>query len=114
VTPYPARLGIWASVERETLKGVYGIHPFGTAEVVTVQTALRSYTAWAAHDLFLDGEVGSIEIGKRADIAVWDKDLYTMPANSIRDLRCLMTIFDGKIVYTAPGTEFKQGIGSSH
>ena len=113
VTPYAARLGIWASVERETLKGVYGPHPFGTAEAVTVQTALRSYTAWAAHDLFLD-DVGSIEVGKRADIAVWDKDLYTMPANSIKDLRCLMTIFDGKIVYTAAGAELKQSTGPSH
>src|SRR5208337_1568898 len=30
VTPLPARYGLWASVERETLKGTYGAHPFGT------------------------------------------------------------------------------------
>ncbi len=35
VTPFAARYGIWASVARETLKGVYGAHPFGTAEAVS-------------------------------------------------------------------------------
>ena len=77
VTPYPARYGIWASLERETLKGVYGAHPFGTAEAIDVHTALRSYTAWAARQLFLEDKIGTIEPGKDADIAVWDHDLYT-------------------------------------
>jgi len=36
VTPFPARYGIWASIERETLKGVYGKNPFGTAEAIDV------------------------------------------------------------------------------
>ena len=81
VTPFPARYGIWASIERETLKGVYGTHPFGTAEDIDVHTALRSYTAWAARQLFLEDKLGTIEPGKEADIAVWDHDLYTMPAD---------------------------------
>ena len=51
VTPLPARFGLWATVERETAKGVYGKQPFGTAEAVDVHTALRSYTAWAARQL---------------------------------------------------------------
>ena len=64
VTPFAARYGIWASVARETLKGVYGAHPFGTAESVDAHVALRSYTEWSAHQLFLDGTVGSIELAK--------------------------------------------------
>ena len=35
VTPFAARYGIWASLERETLKGVYGAHPFGTRKPST-------------------------------------------------------------------------------
>jgi predicted amidohydrolase YtcJ len=104
VTPFAARYGIWASVVRETLKGVYGLHPFGTAESVDVHNALRSYTLWAAHQLFLDDQVGSIEPGKRADIAVWDRDLYTVPAADLKDMRCEMTIFDGQVVYKSPTT----------
>ena len=53
VTPYPARYGLWASLERETLKGLYGAHLFGVSEAIDVHTALRSYTAWAARLLFL-------------------------------------------------------------
>jgi len=99
VTPYPARYGIWASLERETLKGVYGAHPFGTSEAIDVHTALRSYTAWAARQLFLEDRIGTIEPGKDADIAVWDRDLYTMPAADIKNLKCELTVFAGRIVY---------------
>jgi predicted amidohydrolase YtcJ len=99
VTPYPARYGIWASIERETLKATYGAHPFGTAEAIDVHTALRSYTAWAARQLFLEDKVGTIEPGKEADIAVWDHDLYSMPAPDIKNLKCELTIFAGRVVY---------------
>jgi predicted amidohydrolase YtcJ len=104
VAPFAARYGIWASVARETLKGVYGAHPFGTAESVDVRIALRSYTEWAAHQLFLDGTVGSIEPGKEADIAVWDRDIYTVPAGDLKNMKCEMTLFKGEIVFQASGT----------
>ena len=99
VTPFAARYGIWASMERETLKGVYGAHPFGTAEAIDVHTALRSYTAWAARQLFLEDRIGSIEPGRDADIAVWDRDLYTMPAADIKNLKCELTMLAGRVVY---------------
>jgi predicted amidohydrolase YtcJ len=103
VTPYAARYGIWASLERETLKGVYGTHPFGTAEAIDVHTALRSYTAWAARQLFLEDKIGTIEPGKEADIAVWDHDLYTMPAADIKNLKCQLTLFAGRVVFHDEG-----------
>ncbi len=99
VTPIAARYGLWASVERETLKGTYGPHPFGTAESVDIHTALRSYTAWNARQLFLEDRIGSLEVGKDADIAVWDQDLYTMPAQQLRNLKCTMTLLHGQIVF---------------
>jgi predicted amidohydrolase YtcJ len=63
VTPFPALYGLWATVARETLKGVYGAHPFGTAESVDVHTALRSYTGWAAHQVFLEDRIGTSRCG---------------------------------------------------
>ena len=102
VTPLPARYGLWASAARETLKGTYGPHPFGTAEAVDMHTALRAYTTWAARQMFLENKIGSLEVGKRADIAVWDRDLYALPTERIKDLKCLMTLFDGEVVYAAP------------
>jgi hypothetical protein len=102
VTPFPARYGLWASVARKTLKGVYGEQPFGTAESVDIHTALKSYTIWAARQLFLEDRIGSLEPGKDADVAVWDRDLYSMPSDDVKDIRCELTLLRGKVVYTAP------------
>ncbi|GAC1305834.1 MAG: amidohydrolase [Steroidobacteraceae bacterium] len=99
VTPLPARFGIWAAVERETLKATYGAHPFGTAESVDVHAALRAYTAAGARQLFLEDKIGSIEVGKEADIAVWDQDMYAIPASELKNLHCAMTLMHGKVVY---------------
>ena len=101
MTPYPARYGIWASVARETLNGTFGRTPFGTAEAIDVRTALRSYTIWAAHQLFLEDRIGSLEPGKDADIAVWDRDLYSIPADDIRNIHCELTLLRGRVVYSA-------------
>jgi predicted amidohydrolase YtcJ len=110
VTPFPARYGLWASVERETLKGVYGAHPFGTAESVDIHAALRSYTLWSAHQLFLDDKVGSLEPGKEADIAVWDRDMYAIPSSDLKNLKCEMTVFSGQVVYRAATTPITEKI----
>ena len=99
VSPYPARNGLWASVDRSTLLGLYGDRPFGTANAADIHMALRSYTAWAARSLYLENKVGSIEVGKYADIAVWDQDIYTAPIDKVKDMKCAITIFDGKIVH---------------
>ncbi len=101
VTPIAARYGLWASVTRQTAKGTYGASPFGTAEAVDIHTALRSYTAWGARQMFLEDKIGTLEVGKRADIAVWDRDLYAVPTEQIKDLKCLMTLLDGEVVYQA-------------
>jgi predicted amidohydrolase YtcJ len=102
VTPFPARYGLWASVARKALNGTYGATPFGTAESVDIKTALRSYTIWAAHQLFLDDRIGSIEIGKDADIAVWDRNMYEVPTDALKDLKCELTLFRGKVVHGNP------------
>jgi hypothetical protein len=102
VTPLPARFGLWASAARVTLNGSHGLTPFGTTQSVDIKTALRSYTTWAAHQLFLERETGSIEVGKSADIAVWDRDLTKVPTAGLRDMTCELTLFRGEIVYRSP------------
>ena len=99
VTPYAARYGLWASVARETQAGAYGRTPFGMAESVDIRTALKSYTIWAARQMFLETRVGSLEAGKDADIAVWDRNLYTVPTADLKNLACEMTLVAGKVVY---------------
>lgn len=107
VAPFPARYGIWATVAREPLLGAYAKDPFGRQESVDVHAALRSHTIWAAHQMFLEKKIGSVEVGKYADLAVWDRDMYTVPTAQLKDMQCELTIFNGKIVYRAPNSQLQ-------
>jgi predicted amidohydrolase YtcJ len=99
VTPFPARYGLWASVARQTANGKWGDAPFGTAESVDIHQALKSYTAWAAPLVGAAGRTGVLAPGMAADIAVWDRDPYTVPTAAIKDMACEMTLFRGRVVY---------------
>jgi predicted amidohydrolase YtcJ len=99
VTPFAARYGIWSSIARTPLLGVHGGDPFGRAGSVDARAALRSFTIWAAHQMFMDDVTGSLEPGKRADVAVWDTDFYAAPTDALKDASCHMTIFDGNVVH---------------
>ena len=99
VTPFAARYGLWAAVARETLNATYGATPFGTSESVDIKTALRSYTIWAARTMFLEDRIGSIEVGKAADLAVLDRNPYEVPTAAIKDMVCELTFVQGKVVY---------------
>lgn len=98
VTPFPARLGLWASTARETSGKVWGAQPFGTAESVDIHTALTSYTRWAAPLIRADNS-GTLAPGKAADIAVWDRNPYAVPTAAVKDMKADMTLFRGKVVY---------------
>ena len=104
VTPLPARYGLWSSVAREALLGTYGLQPFGTRESVDIRTALKSFTVWAARQLYIEDEAGSLETGKSADVAIWDRDPYSVPTADLKEMHCELTLFRGKIVYRAAGS----------
>ena len=99
VTPFPARYGIWAAVTRQPALGIYGGDPFGRDEAVDVRTALRAATIWAARQMFLETKIGSIEVGKYADLAVWDRNPYQVRISDLKDMRCELTLFAGRIVF---------------
>jgi predicted amidohydrolase YtcJ len=112
VTPFAPRYGLWASVAREPLRGTYGKTPFGASEAVDIRTALRSYTAWAARQVFLDDRIGSIEPGKDADLVVWDRNPYAIPSADLQRLRCTLTMVAGRIVFRAPTGSRPTGVRS--
>lgn len=47
----------------------------------------------------LEKKQGSIEVGKRADLIVLDRNLFDIAPSEISDARVTMTIFDGHTVY---------------
>ncbi len=105
VTPAEARYGLWASMTRKPVSGTYGEYPYGRDQAADIHAALRSYTIWSAHQLFLEKKIGSLEPGKYADIAVWDKDLYSCSVDEIKDMECQLTLFQGEVVYKRPQTD---------
>jgi predicted amidohydrolase YtcJ len=71
-------------------------------ERVDLDTMLAAYTrngAWLMHQEDL---VGSIEVGKAADVVVLEKNLFELTAREIADVRVLRTLIDGETVYRAP------------
>jgi predicted amidohydrolase YtcJ len=69
------------------------------AERVDLATMIEAYTINGAYQMKLDDVQGSIEVGKRADFVVIDRNLFEVPASEISDARVTMTIFDGRTVY---------------
>ena len=113
VTPFAARYGIWASMRRQPLLGVYGANPFGNAESVDARAALRSFTSWNAPQLFLEKKLGSLEVGKYADLAVWDTDPYGAEPDAIKEMKCLLTMLGGKIVHRDQSVAGRTGVAAS-
>ncbi len=61
--------------------------------------ALRLYTINNAWFSFEEQQIGSLEVGKKADLVVLNADYLNVPEEDIRSLRSMMTMVDGKIVY---------------
>jgi hypothetical protein len=74
---------------------------YGPTERVTIDQAVRAYTAGSAYAAFSDSKVGTLEVGKEADLAVLSQDLFTIPAESIAQTKVVTTMVAGKVVYTA-------------
>ena len=68
-------------------------------QAVTVYEMLEMYTTNAAYGAFLDDRVGTIEVGKKADLVVLGDNLLTCDVKAISDIPVLYTISDGRIVY---------------
>jgi predicted amidohydrolase YtcJ len=101
VSPYAPRYAFWAASARETMLATHGSNPWGTDEAVAVHDTLRAYTATAARQVFLEDRIGSIEVGKLADIVAWDRDLYSIPTAELKEVRPALTFMNGEVVYRA-------------
>ena len=91
------------------LDGRKDVAPLGGEEArIPLQTALESHTIKAAYGMGLD-EVGSLEVGKKADIIVIDRDIFSLTPDGIWDTKVLSTMVNGKVVYLA--SEVTEEIG---
>jgi predicted amidohydrolase YtcJ len=100
VAPMDPILGIYAAVTRRTLDGK---NPNGWVpeQKITVEEALRAYTAGDAYAVFAEGSRGKLVPGYLADIVLLDRDLTTIPPESIEQAQVLATVVGGKVVFEA-------------
>lgn len=76
--------------------------PIYTEESLPLEDAIRAYTWNGAYASHTEHEKGSLEVGKLGDVTVFETDLRSVDAMSMRDVRCDYTIADGAVVYDRP------------
>ena len=101
VAPASPILGIHAAVTRQTLDGA---HPDGWVpeQKVTVEEALRAYTAEGAYASFDENNRGTLKADMLADFVVLDRDLTSIDVDEIAETRVLRTVVGGRTVFEAP------------
>ena len=73
-----------------------GVNP---EQAVTMAEALRAYTWAGQYASGRDGELGTLEPGKLADVIVLDRNLFDTEAEAIPETKVLLTVFDGTVIY---------------
>ena len=93
VTPLGPLFTAWCAINRQTISG----RILGESERISIDQALRAITLGAAYTLKLDNEIGSIEVGKKADFAVLEDDPYNVSPEKIKDIKVWGTVQGGRI-----------------
>jgi len=71
------------------------------SERLDMVTMIRGYTIDAAYQLHMEDEIGTLEVGKKADLVILDRNLFDTDVYDIHTTRVMMTVMDGDIVYEA-------------
>jgi hypothetical protein len=93
ITPLAPLFTAWCAVNRLSSTG----RVLGAAQRIGVMDALRAVTLGAAWTLKLDGEIGSIECGKRADFAVLGEDPTAVAPEALKDVPVWGTVQGGRV-----------------
>lgn len=70
-----------------------------------IEALVRGFTIDAAYQLHMEDEIGSLEVGKKADLVVLDKNLFEADPYTIHDIDVVMTILDGEVVWSAAAAD---------
>ena len=96
VNPYNPFLAMWVAMTRNARWHDHPLHP---EEAISREQAIRFYTSNNAYLIFREKEIGSLEVGKMADLIVLDRDLLTCAVDDVRDARVVRTYFNGKLAF---------------
>ncbi|MGZ8847719.1 MAG: amidohydrolase [Pyrinomonadaceae bacterium] len=98
VAPLNPMLSIYAAVTRRTLDGK---RPQGwiPEQNISVEEAVRAYTAGSSYAEFQENDKGTIAPGKLADLVILSQDIFKIDPKAIENVKVVMTIMDGRVVY---------------
>lgn len=85
-----------------TLRPVGGWYP---EQTMTRTEALRHLTTWPAYAAFNEDRLGTLAVGKLADLVVLSGDLLTLADDQLPEQRVELTVFDGRVVYERAAPE---------
>jgi len=69
------------------------------SERLDLEALIRGYTIDAAYQLHMEDEIGSLEVGKKADLVILDRNLFETDPYEIHQAQVVMTVMDGDVVY---------------
>ena len=88
------------AMTRQFLSGKGEIWP-PENERISLEAALKSATLNGAYSIGLEDEIGSIKIGKKADLIVLDQNLFDIDVSKIHDTQVILTMVDGEVMHDA-------------
>jgi predicted amidohydrolase YtcJ len=100
VTSYRPLDTIRSAIVRRTSAGA----TIGGSQALTLEEALRAHTINAAYALRMEDRIGSIEVGKLADIVIIDGDLTSTKVGEIPSLGVWLTLLNGRVEHTKDGS----------
>ena len=92
------RIEFYAATQRKDLKG-FSNEDWNPGQKVSSQEALKMFTAWPAYAAFQEGETGTIEVGKMADITVFGTDIMTADGPEILKAKPVLTMVGGRLAF---------------
>ncbi len=90
--------GVDAAVNARTLTGDVWL----ASHSLTVEEALRAYTVWPARAIHNGSQLGTLEVGKLADLVILEDDPFTIDKKRLGQIKVATTIVAGRVVYQAP------------
>ena len=76
--------------------------PWAPHHLVSVYDAVAGYTRGGAYLQFGENDYGTLEVGKKANLMVLDRDPFTIPVTNIHQTKVMRTLWNGQVVYEAP------------
>lgn len=67
---------------------------------MSIEEAIKAYTINGAYQLRMEDQVGSIKVGKKADLVFLEKDMFKIPVHTIHSIKIMQTMMDGKVTHS--------------